>query len=164
MLHRPLSWVVQHTFLNELIMKWIIPVVLAVFFAACHTNAPRHQATPEVTSTEARVVTAAEPAEASVNVSVSEFEKLIGKKNTLLLDVRTPEETAAGKIAGAMEIDVLAADFTERVRRLDKDKTYLVYCRSGRRSTRAVEIMATEGFSHLINLEGGFNAWTAEHQ
>ncbi|MCB0631545.1 MAG: rhodanese-like domain-containing protein [Lewinella sp.] len=96
------------------------------------------------------------------DLNVEQFAGMMNKKNVVVLDVRTPEETAQGKIDGAMEINVLEDDFADKVQTLDKKKTYLVYCRSGRRSQKAVEIMAGEGFKKLYNLLGGYNAWFAE--
>lgn len=84
-------------------------------------------------------------------------------KNTesVVLDVRTPSEYAAGHIPGAKLIDFKAADFAEQVGKLDKSKLYLVHCAAGVRSAKACEIMHTAGFTHLINLEGGMKAWEA---
>ena len=82
--------------------------------------------------------------------------------NTILLDVRTPKEWAEGKIEPAVEMNVHDQDFEEQLQQLDKSKTYLVYCRSGRRSVTAAEIMVDNGFTSVYNLEGGYLAWTKE--
>ena len=74
----------------------------------------------------------------------------------MMIDVRTPEEIAEGKIAAeALEIDYYADDFRARLDRLDKSKKYLVYCRSGRRSGLTMEIMKELGFSEAYDLSGG---------
>lgn len=75
----------------------------------------------------------------------------------VVLDVRTPEEYAAGHLRDAFNIDMLAADFQARVDTLDRDHTYYLYCRSGNRSQQAAEIMKKIGFRSLYNV-GGFNA------
>ena len=67
-----------------------------------------------------------------------------------VIDVRTPSEYAAGNIEGALNIDVQAADFADRVGELPKDDTYVVYCRSGHRSAAAIDIMEDLGFTSLI--------------
>lgn len=139
-------------------LKLIIPILLSLFLASCHTSS--HNSTTRA----AEAITVPVPEKPYENVNVAEFEKLIGGKNTVLLDVRTPEETAAGKIEGAIEVNVLADDFAEKINTLDKDKTYLVYCRSGRRSLRAIDTMLAGGFTKMYNLEGGYNAWSAAHQ
>lgn len=79
--------------------------------------------------------------------------------NTVVLDVRTPEETAQEKIPGAIEINYYDPGFAQKIGKLDKTKTYLVYCRSGNRSSRACEAMQQMGFFNLYNLQGGMLAW-----
>ncbi len=94
------------------------------------------------------------------NVSVVEADKLISKNAVVVLDVRTPEEIAEGKLANALEIDYRSDSFVEECKRLDRNKSYLVYCRSGRRSSSAIEKMKELGFKKLYNLEGGYMAWS----
>ena len=77
----------------------------------------------------------------------------------MVLDVRTREEYAAGHIPGAVNIDVNAPDFQEKISKLDKNKTYLVHCAAGVRSARACDRMSRLDFSKLYNLGGGFRAW-----
>jgi phage shock protein E len=69
----------------------------------------------------------------------------------VVIDVRTPAEFAAGHIAGAQNIDVEAADFASRIASLDKKASYLVYCRSGRRSAIAADQMAAAGFTDIVD-------------
>jgi len=71
-----------------------------------------------------------------------------------VVDVRTLAEYAAGHVAGAVNIDVEASDFAERVAELDPEAPYLLYCRSGRRSAIAAEIMAEAGFTDIIDAGG----------
>ncbi|MDH3648636.1 MAG: rhodanese-like domain-containing protein [Saprospiraceae bacterium] len=96
------------------------------------------------------------------NCNVEQFGEYMKRNDAVVLDVRRPDETALGKIEGAVEINVLEEDFVEKLAELDKAQTYLVYCRSGRRSVTACNIMAEQGFGNLYNLEGGYNAWSAE--
>ena len=79
--------------------------------------------------------------------------------NIVILDVRTAKEFADGHVAGAVNIDVNQADFAQKIDQLDRSKTYIVYCRSGRRSSKAVGIMATKGFKNLYNVSDGFLGW-----
>lgn len=98
------------------------------------------------------------------NIDVQTFEQMRQQQDVVLLDVRTPEETAQGKIDNALEANVLDPElFAQQIDTLPKDKTYLVYCRSGRRSERACNLMAEQGFEHLYNLEGGYQAWKEKH-
>jgi rhodanese-related sulfurtransferase len=66
-----------------------------------------------------------------------------------VVDVRTPSEYAAGHIAGAINVDVESGAFSDAIAGLDKSKTYLVYCHSGRRSGIASEQMRAAGFTVL---------------
>ena len=79
--------------------------------------------------------------------------------NIAILDVRTAKEFADGHVAGAVNIDVNQADFAQKIDQLDRSKTYIVYCRSGRRSRKAVGIMAAKGFKNLYNVSDGFVGW-----
>lgn len=76
-----------------------------------------------------------------------------------LLDVRTPQEYAEGHIDGALNINVQSDDFKQMAEKeLSKDSTILVYCRSGRRSMDAAEILTKLGYK-VVNLKGGIIEW-----
>ena len=79
--------------------------------------------------------------------------------NIAILDVRTAKEFADGHVAGAVNIDVNQTDFAQKIDQLDRSKTYIVYCRSGRHSSKAVGIMAAKGFKNLYNVSDGFVGW-----
>lgn len=93
------------------------------------------------------------------NVDPEEFKELMKQQNSVVLDVRTPNEIAGGKITGAIEMDALQSDFKKKLAELDPSKTYLVYCRSGRRSAGACQSMAGMDFRKLYNLSGGYMNW-----
>jgi rhodanese-related sulfurtransferase len=93
------------------------------------------------------------------NVDAPDFKKLMANPNTIVIDVRTPGEIAEGKIEGALEMDFYQPDFKNRIQALDKDKTYLIYCRSGGRSQSACQMMNQMGFKSLYNLRAGFTDW-----
>jgi rhodanese-related sulfurtransferase len=99
----------------------------------------------------------------AVNLSAQGAYDLIlqyqGDPNLVILDVRTPDEYNTEHIPGAINIDVEDASFQDEVGALDRDKMYLVYCRSGRRSCIATDIMSTMGFSTLYNMVDGINDW-----
>ena len=78
--------------------------------------------------------------------------------SVILIDVRTAEEFAQGHIPGAINIDVKANDFKDRITSLDKRKTAAVYCRSGVRSMTAARILAGAGF-RVYNLQNGILGW-----
>lgn len=93
------------------------------------------------------------------NIGADEFAALAKDKNTVVIDVRSPGETAQGKIPGAKEMNLMGPGFKQQIAKLDKTKTYLVYCRSGNRSATACGMMAAEGLENLYNLSGGYSAW-----
>jgi rhodanese-related sulfurtransferase len=76
-----------------------------------------------------------------------------------ILDVRTPDEFNEGHIANAVNIDYYSDGFRENLDRLDKGKTYLLYCRSGSRSGKALPLMGELGFERVYNMGGGFVQW-----
>ena len=102
----------------------------------------------------------AQTAEATGLVDSARAEELIESVDDLVvLDVRTPEEFAAGGLPGAILIDINNPSFTSEVSALDTDLPYLVYCRSGNRSAAAVEIMEDLGFTEIYELADGVQAW-----
>ena len=94
-----------------------------------------------------------------ISVSAPEFDKEIKADSVQLLDVRTPQEYAEEHIDGALNINVQSDDFQRMVEKeLSKDFTILVYCRSGRRSMDAAEILTKLGYK-VVNLKGGIIEW-----
>lgn len=93
------------------------------------------------------------------SVESAKFEELSKEKDVVVLDVRSAFEFGGDKIAGAKNISYSAPDFKERVDKLDKEKTYLVYCASGSRSAGACNYLKTAGFTHIYNLKGGIESW-----
>lgn len=72
--------------------------------------------------------------------------------NTVLIDVRTPQEFASGHLEGAVNIDAQAEDFRDQLAALDPQVEYFVYCRSGNRSAAAIRTMTAAGFTDLTDL------------
>ncbi len=70
---------------------------------------------------------------------------------TVVIDVRTAAEFAAGHLDGAINIDVQSPDFDAAVGQLDPAGRYYVYCRSGNRSGQAIDRMTSSGFTDLTN-------------
>ncbi|MBK7681623.1 MAG: thioredoxin [Bacteroidetes bacterium] len=94
-------------------------------------------------------------------VSIEQFEKLMTEKsNAIILDVRTPEEFAAGHVKGAVNLNIHDAAFKSGLEKLDKSKPVLVYCKSGSRSADASAQMKEMGFSEVYNFGGGMLAWS----
>jgi phage shock protein E len=80
----------------------------------------------------------------------------------LLLDVRTPEEFASGHIEGAMLVPV--AELPDRLDQLGayKDRGVVVYCESGGRANKALDVLQEAGFHNLVILEGSMSRWREE--
>ena len=77
----------------------------------------------------------------------------------VVLDVRTPDEFAAGHVAGAVNLDFYAPTFSIDLTALDAEVPYILYCRSGNRSADAREMMRSFGFLEVHEIAGGINAW-----
>ncbi len=83
-----------------------------------------------------------------------------GDPDFMIVDIRTPEEFEAERIEGAVNAaDFYATTFREDIDELDKDKTYLIYCRTGRRTGAAMTIMEELGFTKVYNMLGGISDW-----
>ena len=82
-------------------------------------------------------------------------------ENPVVIDVRTPQEYHDGHIRAAVNIDYLSPSFRDELGPLDKTKLYIVYCRTGVRSSAARDIMEATGFKHIINVTGGYADWLA---
>lgn len=99
------------------------------------------------------------------NIDNAQFKKLMKEPNTIVFDVRTPKEVSEGHIAGAKEFADInnAEEFDQTLKRLDKTKNYLVYCRSGARSAKACKLMEEQGFKgKLSNLAMGITGWDGD--
>jgi rhodanese-related sulfurtransferase len=96
-------------------------------------------------------------------INEEEFNKLAKDSNTVIIDVRTPGEVSEGYISGAtLFFDYNDANFESNIEKLDKSKGYIVYCRSGGRSSKAAEILTQKGIKKVYNLDGGISNWTGE--
>ncbi|MFC1551618.1 rhodanese-like domain-containing protein [Candidatus Latescibacterota bacterium] len=83
--------------------------------------------------------------------------------NFIILDVRTQEEYASGHLKNAINIDYFSTSFQNTLNSLAKDKTYLIYCRSGKRSSGAFQIMSTMNFRKVYNMVNGIEAWVMKN-
>lgn len=110
--------------------------VLVLFFTAC---TPKYQ-----------------------TVSIDKFERIISRRNVIIVDVRAPQEFAEGHIAGALNIDWNAGNFAYVADELlDDDETIAVYCSHAKRSRLAAAMLNQMGYRHVVELQGGFETWMA---
>jgi len=99
-------------------------------------------------------------------VSAKEAADLIDKHNGdnkfAILDIRTPGEFQSGHLAKSIPIDFYSQTFAGQLDRLDKTKTYLVYCRTGNRSTKSLALFKKLKFLKIYHLASGISAWKSE--
>jgi rhodanese-related sulfurtransferase len=89
-------------------------------------------------------------------INSPEAKTLLQQNNKIVvLDVRTPGEFVQGHIANAVNIDVNQSDAIERINKLDKNATYLVYCRTKNRSGVVVNYMIQNGFKVVYQIVDG---------
>ena len=100
------------------------------------------------------------------NITPEEVNTLIQENkdnpNFVILDVRTPEEYLSGHIENAVNLDYYSDTFRNDLDKLDKNKTYIIYCRSGGRSGNALNIMKELDFREVYNVLGGITKWKSE--
>jgi rhodanese-related sulfurtransferase len=89
-------------------------------------------------------------------------EKINQNQNAVLLDVRTVEEYIAERIPNSMLIDIYKPDFIMNIEKLDRSKSYFIYCRSGSRSSVAANEMVKLGFENVYNLKNGIISWQGD--
>ena len=84
-------------------------------------------------------------------------------ENSIIIDVRTEHEVAEGIIPDAINIDIYGGQlFIDEINKLDKSKSYFLYCKAGGRSSQACSLMNQLGFDKTYNLLGGFMNWNGE--
>jgi rhodanese-related sulfurtransferase len=95
-------------------------------------------------------------------IDVSGIKAEMKKHDFIILDVRTPEEFAAGHLENAVNVNYYDKDFTQRISALNKEKKVIVYCAVGGRSGQALKKMEELGFQYVLNMKGGYNAWKTQ--
>jgi phage shock protein E len=92
-------------------------------------------------------------------VAPDEAATLFASPETTVLDIRTPPEVAQARLPRAVAIDIMAPDFAQRIDALDRDGHYLLYCRTGNRTSSARALMTQFGFTDVADIDGGIIAW-----
>lgn len=132
-------------------------VILALAVTACGNS--KNKAS-EATSLSTTVNT---PTPSVITLSQNDLAAKMSEESVVVIDVRTPSEVSEGYIKGAHQfIDINGSSFETEIGKLDKSKTYIMYCRSGGRSSRAADYMVNNGFSKVYNLAGGITSYTGE--
>lgn len=93
-------------------------------------------------------------------LSADEFKSMLASTpQAVLLDLRTDNEIKHGMLEGAQQLDYFEKDFESNLQKLDKTKSYFLYCAVGGRSSEALELMRDKGFKKVYHLKGGIDAW-----
>ena len=101
-----------------------------------------------------------------IAVSAKEAADLIdkhdGDSDFAILDIRTPGEFQSGHLQSAILIDFYSQTFADQLSRLDKEKKFLIYCRTGNRSARSLEIFKKLKFQKIYHMANGISTWNSE--
>ena len=133
----------------------------ASLFVGCGNNNTEKKDANTQTSSESSSETPSETV--SKDISIEESKKLIKEGEvTLILDVRNEDEFAEGHLKNAIQIPV--KELKENLSDIEKfkDELVLVYCRSGKRSAEAVDILKENGFKNLVHMKDGISKWDGE--
>jgi len=112
---------------------------------------------PSCSAQQEQNITALSPKEAS-----NLIEKHKGDSDLVILDIRTQGEYQSGHLQNAVRVDFYSKSFADEIGRLDKEKSYLVYCRSGNRSARSMDLFKKLQFQKIYHLSSGINSWMSE--
>jgi len=85
-----------------------------------------------------------------------------GDNGFAILDIRTPGEFQSGHLAKSIPIDFYSPTFADQLNRLDKTKTYLVYCRTGNRSTKSLSLFKKLKFEKIYHMSTGISGWKSQ--
>lgn len=102
--------------------------------------------------------------QSGTELNVQEFAKQLQIDSTIqLVDVRTWGEYMTSHLKNASWFDFYKPDFKEKIATLDKSKPVYLYCASGRRSYESMQILNSLGYTKVVHLKGGINAWNGEN-
>ena len=136
------------------ILNYLILIAAVLISISCKSDASKFG---ESGTTTANLVT---PSQNSVkNISAEEAKTLMLENPEIeILDVRTPSEYGAGHLKKSENVDFLGSEFLKNIKNLDPNKTYLVYCSMGGRSSQASQLMQKQGFNSVYNSKEGFSS------
>lgn len=141
--------------------KYFIVLILGFTLMSCKGQKSGASTTTNVSNQATEKST--ETLTTKINIDIVEAKKMMeANKDIVLIDVRTPEEIARGKINNALEMNISSPEFTDKINKLDKSKEYIVYCAVGGRSATAVSMMQQMGFTKVHNLAPGYVGWSRQ--
>ncbi|GAB2536867.1 rhodanese-like domain-containing protein [Rufibacter soli] len=137
-------------------MKRIVfSLAATALLTSCNTQ-PTKGTTPDVGTEHASVPQQTHQVKPLSSQEVKDL--LAGESEVVVLDVRTPSEFKAGHLKNAQLLDIYSPDFQGRLKALNPEKTYLVYCAVGGRSSQASERMKQLGFKQIYDAREGFSS------
>lgn len=139
---------------NLMISVFLGALIIGVLLASGCIQTENNTAQLE---TQIQIIENITPEEAYISIQENK-----NNPNFVILDVRTPEEFLSEYIENAVNLDYYSDTFRNDLDKLDKNKTYFIYCRSGRRSENALNIMKELDFREVYNILGGIIKWKSE--
>ncbi len=139
---------------NLMISLFLGALIIGVLLASGCIQTETNTTKPE---TQIQIIENITPEEAYILIQENK-----DNSNFVILDVRTPEEFLGEYMENAVNLDYYSDTFRNDLDKLDKNKTYLIYCRSGRRSENALNIMKEIDFREVYNMLGGIIKWKSE--
>lgn len=91
--------------------------------------------------------------------SPTEVKAMLGDDNVMMIDVRTEEELKTKAYDVENIVNIPLDEFDQHLSEIPKDKTIIVACRSGKRSSKAANILLENGYQNIVNLDGGILKW-----
>ncbi len=128
----------------------LLSIVFGISFVACSNTEHKK----DIDNKKVNVT----PTKKEIN-SVKAYDLIKKDPSIIILDVRTPREFNQGHVKGAININVVNQDFAQKIKKLSRDKTYLVYCRTHNRSSVAVKYMLKNDFKNIFQMVDGFSGW-----
>jgi len=139
---------------NLMISVFLGALIIGVLLTSACIQTETNTAKPE---TQIQIIENITPEDAYILIQENK-----DNLNFVILDVRTPEEFLGEYIENAINLDYYSDTFRNDLKKLGKDKTYLMYCRSGNRSGSALNIMKELDFREVYNMLGGIIKWKSE--
>ncbi len=118
---------------------YLVFMLMAVMLSSCFDG--------KDTKAEVRLITA------------EEMQDIIELEDVQLVDVRSPKEYEEDHIVNSQNIDFSSPTFEDDIKKLDKTKPVILYCKSGKRSAKCAEKLKSAGFEKIYELEGGISKW-----
>ncbi len=136
------------------IIRFLLCVALTLTIAGC---GGQDQAATDGGPSTAAVVQEA-PADLPINLDVHTVAQLRERPDVVIIDVREPYEYQEAHVPGVTLIPMNTVP--QRLDEIPRDKTVVIMCRSGNRSSRVVSFLREQGFTNVHNMEGGILAWS----